>query len=220
MYANLVTGECVWEAPPGAKIKLTDDNQWWELFDATTRRNYYYNARTQRTIWQQPSGVDIIPLAKLQMIKENTEPKDEQTTIIPSTSSINHTVQQLTTINNTQSIINNKWKQISLQGLDITPQETKLKIFNPSFHSTTQQSIQNKATVLHPNSMLSSLTTNDLTFSMNLNNKNKDKSTYDNIPNAIYYSFNKKSNQHFNSNPYDNYPSISNQYPNPLGNFH
>ena len=49
------------------------------------------------------------------MIKENTEPRDEQTTIIPSTSFVNHTVQQLTTINNTQSLINSKWKQISLQ---------------------------------------------------------------------------------------------------------
>ncbi|CAF3338920.1 unnamed protein product [Rotaria sp. Silwood1] len=217
MYANLVTGECVWEAPPGAKIKLTDDNQWWELFDGSTRRNYYYNARTQRTIWQRPTGADIIPLAKLQMIKENTEPKTEQTTIISSTSSINHTVQQLTTINNTQSIINNKWKQISLQGLNITPQETKLKIVTPSFHSTTQCSIDHTATVRHPHSILSSLTTNDLTVAMNSNNTNNDKSPYDNLTTANYYPFNKRSNQHFNNDPYDNYPSIPNQYQNTLG---
>ncbi|CAF0929616.1 unnamed protein product [Rotaria sordida] len=218
MYANLVTGECVWEAPPSAKIKLTDDNQWWELFDASTRRNYYYNAKTQRTIWQRPSGADIIPLAKLQMIKDNTEPKDEQTTIIPSTSSINHTVQQLTTINNTQSIINNKWKQISLQGLDVTPsQETKLKIVTPSFQSTTtQRSIHRTTTVLHPQPILSSLTTNDLTFSMNLNNENNDKPTYDNLTGLIYNSFNKKSNQYFNNNSYDNYSNISNQHQNSL----
>lgn len=73
------------------------------------------------------------------MIKENTEPRDDHANVIPSTSCINHTVQQLTTINNTQSLINSKWKQISLQGLDMTPQERKLKIATPSFHSTAQR---------------------------------------------------------------------------------
>lgn len=28
MYANLVTGECVWEAPEGATVKYASDNQW------------------------------------------------------------------------------------------------------------------------------------------------------------------------------------------------
>lgn len=73
------------------------------------------------------------------MIKENTEPKDEQSTIIPSTSSINHTVQQLSTINTTQSAISNECKQISLQGLNITPQDSKFKITPQSFHSKTQR---------------------------------------------------------------------------------
>jgi hypothetical protein len=73
------------------------------------------------------------------MIKVNTEPKDEQTIIIPPTSTVNHTVEQLITTNNTSSIINNKWKQISLQGLDIIPNETKVKLSTPTFHSTTQR---------------------------------------------------------------------------------
>jgi hypothetical protein len=47
--------------------KRTDENQWWELFDASTKRNYYYNAKSQRTVWQRPPGADIIPLAKLQV---------------------------------------------------------------------------------------------------------------------------------------------------------
>jgi hypothetical protein len=47
--------------------KKTDENQWWELFDLNTKRNYYYNAQTQRTVWQRPTGGDIIPLAKLQV---------------------------------------------------------------------------------------------------------------------------------------------------------
>jgi len=37
------------------------------LFDASTKRNYYYNAKSQRTVWQRPPGADIIPLAKLQV---------------------------------------------------------------------------------------------------------------------------------------------------------
>jgi len=71
------------------------------------------------------------------MIKENTEPKDEQTTIITSpASTINHTVQQRTT-NNT------KWKQISLQGLDVSPQQNKTtspsKVSTPPLNSAAQR---------------------------------------------------------------------------------
>uniref|UniRef100_H0X878 Rho GTPase-activating protein 39 n=2 Tax=Otolemur garnettii TaxID=30611 RepID=H0X878_OTOGA len=73
MYANLVTGECVWDAPAGVRIKRTSENQWWELFDPNTSRFYYYNASTQRTVWHRPQGCDIIPLAKLQTLKQNTE---------------------------------------------------------------------------------------------------------------------------------------------------
>ena len=77
------------------------------------------------------------------MIKENTEPKDEQitssTTLITSpASTINHTVQQRANNNN-----NNKWKQISLQGLDISPQQNKLisptKISTPPLNSAAQR---------------------------------------------------------------------------------
>ncbi|CAF3677552.1 unnamed protein product [Rotaria socialis] len=160
MYANLVTGECVWEAPPGARIKRTDENQWWELFDASTKRNYYYNAKSQRTVWQRPPGADIIPLAKLQMIKENTEPKDEQltSTIITSpASTINQTVQQRTN--------NNKWKQISLQGLDLSSHQNKLtsptKMSTPPLNSAAQRSIRRTATILHPNTTLTSSISSD-----------------------------------------------------------
>ena len=38
MFANLATGECVWEPPVGVPVKKTDDNQWWELFDQNTAR--------------------------------------------------------------------------------------------------------------------------------------------------------------------------------------
>lgn len=38
MFANLATGECVWDPPVGVKVKKTDDNQWWELFDQNTSR--------------------------------------------------------------------------------------------------------------------------------------------------------------------------------------
>ncbi|KAE9420709.1 hypothetical protein Angca_008060, partial [Angiostrongylus cantonensis] len=75
MYANLITGLCSWEPPPGAIVKRTHENQWWELFDSKTNRYYYYNAASMKTIWQRPTGpeIDIIPLAKLQTLKENTE---------------------------------------------------------------------------------------------------------------------------------------------------
>jgi hypothetical protein len=70
------------------------------------------------------------------MINENTESKNDHTIITPPISTINHTIQQITT----PTIITNKWKQISLQGLDIIPQETKLKISSTSsIHSTTQR---------------------------------------------------------------------------------
>ncbi|CAL7942001.1 unnamed protein product [Xylocopa violacea] len=74
MYANLTTGECVWDPPPGVPVKKTDNNQWWELFDHNTSRFYYYNATSQKTVWHRPSDCDIIPLAKLQTLKQNTEP--------------------------------------------------------------------------------------------------------------------------------------------------
>lgn len=75
MYANLVTGQCAWEPPPEATVKHTHEHQWWELFDSKTGRYYYYNAATSCTKWQKPLGVnvDIIPLAKLQTLKEHSE---------------------------------------------------------------------------------------------------------------------------------------------------
>ena len=33
MYANLTSGECVWDPPVGVAVKKTNNNQWWELFD-------------------------------------------------------------------------------------------------------------------------------------------------------------------------------------------
>ncbi|TSL47591.1 Rho GTPase-activating protein 39 [Bagarius yarrelli] len=73
MYANLLTGECVWDAPAGVNIKRSGPDQWWELFDSNTSRFYYYNASTQRTVWHRPHECDIIPLAKLQTLKQNTD---------------------------------------------------------------------------------------------------------------------------------------------------
>ncbi|KAJ8278211.1 hypothetical protein GJAV_G00085110 [Gymnothorax javanicus] len=73
MYANLLTGECVWDPPQGVRIKRTGENQWWELFDPNTSRFYYYSAASQRTVWHRPQGCDIIPLAKLQTLKQNCD---------------------------------------------------------------------------------------------------------------------------------------------------
>ena len=40
-------------------------------------RFYYYNATSQKTVWHRPANCDIIPLAKLQTLKQNTEPRPE-----------------------------------------------------------------------------------------------------------------------------------------------
>ena len=37
MYANLTTGECVWDPPVGVAVKKTNDNQWWELIDQVSK---------------------------------------------------------------------------------------------------------------------------------------------------------------------------------------
>ena len=60
--------------------KRTHADQWWELFDAKTGRYYYYNASTMKTMWQRPIGqqIDIIPLAKLQTLKQNTNGQDHE----------------------------------------------------------------------------------------------------------------------------------------------
>ena len=42
-----------------------------------TSRFYYYNATSQTTVWHRPADCDIIPLAKLQTLKQNTEVKSE-----------------------------------------------------------------------------------------------------------------------------------------------
>ena len=42
MFANLSTGECVWEPPVGVPVKKTDEAQWWELFDQNTSRWVLY----------------------------------------------------------------------------------------------------------------------------------------------------------------------------------
>ncbi|CAJ0963974.1 unnamed protein product, partial [Mesorhabditis belari] len=75
MYANLTTGKCSWDPPIGTRVKRTHENQWWELFDSKTNRFYYYNASSMKTMWARPTSAsaDIIPLAKLQTLKENTD---------------------------------------------------------------------------------------------------------------------------------------------------
>ncbi|XP_061506230.1 uncharacterized protein LOC3291029 isoform X1 [Anopheles gambiae] len=83
MYANLTTGECVWDPPEGVTIKRTDASQWWELFDTNTCRFYYYNVASQKTVWHRPQNCDIIPLAKLQTLKQNTDPSDRKDATLP-----------------------------------------------------------------------------------------------------------------------------------------
>ena len=46
---------------------------FFTYFFQNTSRFYYYNATTQTTVWHRPADCDIIPLAKLQTLKQNTE---------------------------------------------------------------------------------------------------------------------------------------------------
>lgn len=46
------------------------------MFDKNTKRFYYYNVASQTTAWHRPTNCDIIPLAKLQTLKQNTDPND------------------------------------------------------------------------------------------------------------------------------------------------
>ena len=49
-----------------------------KVIDLFLFRFYYYNASSQKTVWHKPGGCDIIPLAKLQTLKQNTEPREEE----------------------------------------------------------------------------------------------------------------------------------------------
>jgi len=67
-YANIKSGECLWERPVNAKIKEKDINgdEWWELFDNNHGLPYYYNLKTRKTEWKRPENVTIIPLIAIQ----------------------------------------------------------------------------------------------------------------------------------------------------------
>ncbi|XP_030068117.1 rho GTPase-activating protein 39 isoform X2 [Microcaecilia unicolor] len=73
MYVNLLTGECGWEPPPDVGVRKADEKQWWELFDPHSNRFYYYNAISQQTVWHRPENCDIVPLAQLQAMKQNSQ---------------------------------------------------------------------------------------------------------------------------------------------------
>lgn len=42
-------------------------NQWWELYDSKSQRNYYYNGSTGERVWQRPLNGEILPMTKLQV---------------------------------------------------------------------------------------------------------------------------------------------------------
>lgn len=73
MYVNLVTGECGWDPPQHVRVRQSGDNQWWELFDQNNNRFYYYNALTKQTVWHRPQNCDVVPLARLQAMKCNSQ---------------------------------------------------------------------------------------------------------------------------------------------------
>jgi len=50
----------------------------WELYDEKSKRYYYYNATTQKTVWHRPKDADIVPLAKLQSAKKESLRETEE----------------------------------------------------------------------------------------------------------------------------------------------
>lgn len=89
MFANLGTGQCQWEAPIGEPIKQANLSQWWELFDHSTGRFYYYNAFKMTTVWHRPLDADIIPLARFQQ-RQRRARQDSQISNSKSTTSANN----------------------------------------------------------------------------------------------------------------------------------
>jgi len=45
----------------------------WELYDSKSGRYYYFNAASQKTVWHRPKHVDVLPLSKLQKLKQEAE---------------------------------------------------------------------------------------------------------------------------------------------------
>lgn len=121
MYANLTTGECVWDPPEGVNVKRTDSSQWWELFDNNTHRFYYYNATTQSTVWHRPVDCDIIPLAKLQTLKQNTDPQQRRETATQTNQVTPQVVQKVDAPNVTNGITPGA-SRVSPSGVKSVPQ--------------------------------------------------------------------------------------------------
>jgi len=109
MYANIITGDCLWEAPSGVPVKPNHENQWWELHDANTERSYYYNASSHATVWERPATGEIVALAKLQQMQEELAKQEHaaldtatpnSTTTTTATATQNTTTTNTTTTNN------------------------------------------------------------------------------------------------------------------------
>eukprot|EP00730_Choanoeca_flexa_P000556 TRINITY_DN10247_c0_g1_i2.p1 TRINITY_DN10247_c0_g1~~TRINITY_DN10247_c0_g1_i2.p1 ORF type:complete len:564 (+),score=131.42 TRINITY_DN10247_c0_g1_i2:123-1814(+) len=78
VYANIESGDCLWQPPPNVQYKPAGDDQWWELLDANTGRAYYYNASTKKTEWVRPASGDIVALAKLQEAQKAMMAKEQE----------------------------------------------------------------------------------------------------------------------------------------------
>lgn len=73
MFANIATGDCLWELTPGIPFKPCHDDQWWELYDSGSTKHYYYNVATQQTVWDRPTSGDVVALSKLQSMQEQIQ---------------------------------------------------------------------------------------------------------------------------------------------------
>ncbi|XP_078411051.1 rho GTPase-activating protein 39-like isoform X1 [Cetorhinus maximus] len=92
MYVNLVTGECGWDPPQRVRVRQSSENQWWELFDQNNNRFYYYNALSKQTVWHRPQNCDVVPLARLQAMKRNSQSESRGQQPGDSTHTRNHSI--------------------------------------------------------------------------------------------------------------------------------
>ncbi|XP_065316227.1 uncharacterized protein LOC135925021 isoform X2 [Gordionus sp. m RMFG-2023] len=155
IYANLTTGQCLWKLPDGAKLKKADDNQWWELWDPQTSRFYYYNASTQKTIWLRPDDCDIIPLSKLQAVKQNTELAETALShlngLSPQNNSKSHHANNIMCIKDANrdspqlpcpnNFLLKNYNGASLKKSDAATQTTKSALLTATIHSMTDKMV-------------------------------------------------------------------------------
>ncbi|KXS12662.1 hypothetical protein M427DRAFT_502256 [Gonapodya prolifera JEL478] len=67
-WANVRTGQCIWVAPnPPERIRVSNPDDFWELWDSRRSRPYYYSVNSGKSDWTRPKDEHcILPLIAIQ----------------------------------------------------------------------------------------------------------------------------------------------------------